>query len=434
MLARLCRPEAGGDEEHVEGDDCQDDPDEDGHDLLLKRHALRRSIPRAADSDGRIGILRAVNHHSRRNAVGSMLLGALLVAALWLMPDISPEGSVPAVGQQNDHARIVESLGTDATGLPVFLVEVLGTGDRFEAIVQDASSSVIPGSADRKPYAVGDDVVVTRFTGPAGGGTAIIAEPWRLPLLAMVALAFAAVVVVIGGLRGARSLVALALTLAVVVKLAIPLLLRGIDPILLAVGGGALITVATLLLTEGASRVTLAATLGTVSALLVTAILAALFTAGANFTALQGNEEIAFLIPLVGERIDLQGILLAATVFGALGVLDDVTVTQAATVDQLHRARPDADRRGVIARAMEVGRSHIAAVVNTLVLAYLGASLPLLLLFAIGGQHPLIVLNGEIVAVEVIRALVGSIGIVLAVPLTTLVATALLVGRVDKPN
>jgi uncharacterized membrane protein len=207
----------------------------------------------------------------------------------------------------------------------------------------------------------------------------------------------------------------------------VPLLLRGVDPILLAVGGGALVTAATLLLTEGWSRVTASALLGTLGALGLTAGLAALFTALAAFTALQGSEEIAFLIPLVGERIDLQGILLAATVFGALGVLDDVTVTQAAAVEQLHHADPLASRGGVMARAMRVGRSHIAATVNTLMLAYLGAGLPLLLLFALSGQDPMTVLNSEIVAVEVIRALVGSIGIVAAVPLTTAVAVALMV-------
>jgi uncharacterized membrane protein len=312
-------------------------------------------------------------------------------------------------------------------------VEVVASGERFEAIVQVASESALPGSIERDPYEIGDEVVVTRFTGPAGGGPAIISEPWRIPMLATVALAFAAAVVIIGGLRGLRSLVALALTIAVVAKIVIPMLLHGVSPILLAVGGGTLVTIATLLLTEGASRVTLAATLGTVSALVATAVLAAIFTAAGGFTALQGNEEIAFLIPLIGERVDLQGILLAATVFGALGVLDDVTVTQAATVEQLYRARPDASRAGVIGRAMHFGRSHIAAVVNTLVLAYLGASLPLLLLFALGGQDPLVVVNGEIVAVEVIRALVGSIGIVMAVPLTTLVAAALVV-RSPAPN
>jgi uncharacterized membrane protein len=345
------------------------------------------------------------------------------------MPDLTPADAMPVVGQRSDHGRIVEALGTDPTGLPLFAVEVLDgpdAGERIEAAVQDASAAM-PGSSSRRPYSVGDEVVVTSFTGPAAGPFAVISEPWRVPLLGLVAGIFAVGVLVVGGLRGMRSLVALALTLTVVVKLVVPLLLRGFDPILLAVGVAAAVTLVTLLLTEGFSRVTLAAVLGTFAALALTALLAGLFTRAAQFTALQGNEEIAFLIPLVGDRIDLTGILLAATVFGALGVLDDVTVTQAATVEQLHRAEPAASRGGVIGRAMRVGRSHIAATVNTLMLAYLGAGLPLLLLFALGGQSPLSVLNGELVAVEVIRALVGSIGIVAAVPLTTLVAATLMV-------
>jgi len=359
----------------------------------------------------------------------AVVIGSALVAGLWLMPDFTPADAIPVVGQRTDHGRIVESLGVDQTGLPLFAVEVSdgpAPGERIEAVVQDGST-VVPGSSTREPYEVGDEVVVTSFSGPAAGAFAVISEPWRLPLLGIVALVFSVAVIVVGGLRGMRSLVALALTMTVVVKVVVPLLLRGIDPILLAVGVGAAVTLATLLLTEGFSRVTLAAVLGTSAALVLTAALAAIFTTAAAFTALQGNEEIAFLIPLVGDRIDLNGILLAATVFGALGVLDDVTVTQAATVEQLHHAEPAAGRGGVIGRAMRVGRSHIAATVNTLMLAYLGAGLPLLLLFALSGQPPLLVLNGEVVAVEVIRALVGSVGIVAAVPLTTLVAAALMV-------
>ncbi|HEX7197218.1 MAG TPA: YibE/F family protein [Candidatus Limnocylindria bacterium] len=362
-------------------------------------------------------------------ALPAILIGSALVIGLWLMPDLTPGEAIPVVGQRSDHGRIVESLGIDPTGLPLFAVEVSdgpSAGERIEAVVQDGSAA-IPGSANRDPYEVGDEVVVTSFTGPAAAPFAVISEPWRLPLLGLVVAVFAAAVLLVGGLRGIRSLVALALTLTVVLKVVVPLLLRGFDPILLAVGVAAAVTLATLLLTEGFSRVTLAALLGTFAALALTAVLAAIFTEAASFTALQGNEEIAFLIPLVGDRIDLSGILLAATVFGALGVLDDVTVTQSATVEQLYRAEPAAGRRGVIARAMRVGRSHIAATVNTLMLAYLGAGLPLLLLFALGGQSPLVTLNGELVAVEVIRALVGSVGIVAAVPLTTVVAGLLMV-------
>jgi uncharacterized membrane protein len=361
-------------------------------------------------------------------AVPAVLVGVALLAGLWLLPDLTPDEAIPVIGQESLHARIVEDVGTGASGQRAFVVEILGgasRGERIQASVQ-GSGQVLPGSDARAPYEVGDEVVVARYTGPAGG-TAFISEPWRVPSLGLLAGCFAAVVLVVGGIRGARSLIALALTLAVVVKLVVPLLLRGVDPIALAVGGGVLVTLVTLILTEGFGRVTLSALLGTAGALLVTAAMAGAFTLFAEFTALQGSEEIAFLIPLVGERIDLQGLLLAATVFGALGVLDDVTVTQAAAVEQLHRADPSAPRGGVVRRAMRVGRSHIAATVNTLVLAYLGAGLPLLLLFALGGQDPITVLNSEVVAVEVIRALVGSVGIVAAVPLTTLVAAALMV-------
>lgn len=377
-------------------------------------------------------VFSGVMEHSLPRRLGASLLavvlGLALLAGIFLLPDLTPSDAIPVVGQENLRATVTASLGTDPNGFPLFEVQLdegPDAGARLEAVVQSGTAAV-PGSGSRSPYEVGDDVVVTRFTGPAGG-FAVLSEPWRVPLLGWIGLAFAVVVVVVGGLRGLRSLVALALTLAVVVKVVVPLLLRGVDPVLLAVGVGAAITVVTLVLTEGPGRVTLAALLGTLAALALTGVLAAVFTAAASFTALQGSEEVAFLIPLIGERVNLQGILLAATVFGALGVLDDVTVTQAAAVDQLHRAEPAAGRAGVIRRALHVGRSHIAATVNTLVLAYLGAGLPLLLLFALSGQSALVVLNGEIVAVEVIRALVGSIGIVAAMPLTTVVAAYLIV-------
>jgi uncharacterized membrane protein len=363
-----------------------------------------------------------------RGALPALIAGIALLVGVLLLPDFTPSEAIPVVGQESLHGRIVGDAGLDGTGLPLFEIEVLdgpAAGERIDAVVQDGSSAM-PGSGDRRPYQVGDEVVVTRFTGPAGG-FAVITEPWRIPLLAAVAGLFALAVLVVGGFRGARSLVALAFTLAVVMKLVVPFLLRGVDPILLAVGAGTAVTVATLLLTEGWGRVTASATLGTVAALALTAVLAGGFSLMAEFTVLQGSEEIAFLIPLVGDRIDLSGILLAATVFGALGVLDDVTVTQAATVEQLHRADRRAPRSRVVNGAMRVGRSHIAATVNTLMLAYLGAGLPLLLLFALGGQDTLTVLNSEVVAVEVIRALVGSIGIVAAVPLTTIVAALLIV-------
>jgi uncharacterized membrane protein len=358
------------------------------------------------------------------------LVGVALVAAVLLLPDLTPPDAIPEIGQISERGRVVDDLGPDETGATVLRVEILDgvdTGEQVEATVQDLSTA-LPGSARDQPYEVGDEVVVTAFSGEAGG-FAVVSEPWRIPLIGGLAALFAAAVVAVGGWRGARSLVALALTLAVVVKIVVPLLIAGWDPVLLAVTVAAAVTLATFAITEGLNRVTVAAVFGTMAALALTAVLAGFFNAAASFTALQGNEEVSFLVQLIGDRANLQGILLAATVFGALGVLDDVTVTQAATVGELHVADPRTPRGDVIARAMRVGRSHIAATVNTLVLAYLGAGLPLFLLFALSGQGPLLVLNGELLAVEVIRALVGSVGIVAAVPLTTIVAGLLIVPR-----
>jgi uncharacterized membrane protein len=145
---------------------------------------------------------------------------------------------------------------------------------------------------------------------------------------------------------------------------------------------------------------------------------------------LRGSESAGFLVSLGGTEVDLGGLMLAAVIFGALGVIDDVTVTQAATVQELYEADPRSSRVALASRAMNVGRSHIAATVNTLVLAYVGASLPLIVLFAAGRQDPLLVVSGEVVAVEVVRALVGSIGIVAAVPITTAIAVGLIGRRI----
>jgi uncharacterized membrane protein len=125
---------------------------------------------------------------------------------------------------------------------------------------------------------------------------------------------------------------------------------------------------------------------------------------------------------MIGLDVDLGGLLLASVILGALGVLDDVTITQAVTVEELIRSDPAASRGTVVARAMNIGRSHIAATVNTLVLAYVAASLPLLLLFALAAQPIGALASSETVAVEIVRAVVGSMGIVLAVPFTTFVA------------
>jgi hypothetical protein len=172
-----------------------------------------------------------------------------------------------------------------------------------------------------------------------------------------------------------------------------------------------------------------AAILGTSGALALTALLAALATSFAGFTNTLGSELVSLQLPN-GEGLDLRGMLLAAFMIGSIGVLDDVTVTQAAAVDEL--ARHGLRGRRLYAGAFNVGRSHIAATVNTLFLAYAGASLPLLVFLVVGNQPAALLVNGEAISIEIVRTLVGSLGIVAAVPLTTVLA-AWLAGVDEEP-
>ena len=269
-------------------------------------------------------------------------------------------------------------------------------------------------------------VVTTTLTGD-GDPYISVADRWRLPQLAILGLVFAIAVVAAGRWRGLRALIALALTFAVVVRILVPLIVQGVPPIPVAVVLGTVVTILTVGLTEGISRASVAAILGTTGALALTALLAAVTIAVTSFSNAVGSELI-YLQVAPGIGLDLRGLLLAAFIFGAIGVLDDVTVTQAAAVEELV-AHSGLSGRRLFASAFNVGRSHIAATVNTLFLAYLGASLPLIVLFGISRQPISLIMNGEPVAIEIVRTLVGSLGIVAAVPFTTLIAVWLMSPR-----
>jgi uncharacterized membrane protein len=364
----------------------------------------------------------------RRNA-RALAGGLVLVLGIFLLvPDVTPRPSeLPLV--QLVHGRIVELVPTTDPGTPDVRIEVLDSvedgpqrGDIIEGFLQGPS-----GLEARPEFDVGDEVIVNISTDPELGFVAVN-DRYRVQTLAVLLGLFALAVTVVGGWRGVRSLIALALTLAVVVRLVVPLILAGWDPAPVAILAATGVTIATFLLTEGARRQTVAAALGTAISLTLVAVLASVFDSLSRFTPLRGSESAGFLISMGGTQLDLGGLVLAAVIFGALGVLDDVTVTQAATVQELYESDPRVRPLALAARAMNVGRSHIAATVNTLVLAYVGASLPLIVLFAAGRQDPLLIVSGEVVAVEVVRALVGSIGIVAAVPLTTMIAVGL-IGR-----
>jgi len=275
----------------------------------------------------------------------------------------------------------------------------------------------------------GDKIRVTRAPEPPAGQPAIAGPAWSFydfqrgtPLL-ILALMFAAVVLVFARLRGALSLLGLAASLALVLVFVVPAILDGKSPVAVAVVSSLAVALITIPLAHGGGSKTLAAVLGTAASLLLTVLLAWLFTNAAHLTGL-ANEEASFL-QLAGANLSLQGLLLAGMVIGALGVLDDVTVSQASTVLALRSANPTLGFRRLFALAQRVGRDHVSATVNTLVLAYVGASLPILLIFHSSDLGVGDALTTETVATQVVGTLVGSIGLIAAVPLTTALATLL---------
>ena len=242
-------------------------------------------------------------------------------------------------------------------------------------------------------------------------------------------LVFALLVVGLSRWRGFLSLVGLGVSLAVVMLFVVPGVLNGKPPVTMAIVGSLAVMFVTVLLAHGSGPKSIAALLGTTLTLLLTAALAVFFTHLSRLTGLAGDE--AFALRLADPSVSLQGLLIAGMIIAALGVLDDVTVSQSSIVLSLRAANPQLGYRELFRRAMHVGRDHVSATVNTLVLAYAGSSLPVLLIFASGALPLGQAVSLELVSEQVVATLVGSIGLIAAVPATTALA-ALLAMRLPR--
>ncbi|MFJ2174241.1 YibE/F family protein [Streptomyces sp. NPDC087851] len=246
--------------------------------------------------------------------------------------------------------------------------------------------------------------------------------------LTLLAGIFAIAVIVVGRMRGVMALVALVVSFAILTLFILPAILQGSNPLVVAVVGASAIMLVALYLCHGLTARTSVAVLGTLISLLLIGLLGSLFIGWASLTG--NTDDNTGLIHGLYPEIDMSGLLLAGVIIGSLGVLDDVTVTQTSAVWELRQADPTMGPRALYRAGIRIGRDHIASVVNTLVLAYAGAALPLLLLFSIAQSSVGAVANSELVAEEIVRTLVGSIGLVASVPVTT--ALAALVVSADR--
>ncbi len=352
-----------------------------------------------------------------------LLLGMLLFAVVVVVPAVAFD--VPAVRQDQGKTR-------PATVSRV-LEEGTRTGPRGGELYQklevefDGRTTIIEKSdveqdARRLHLVAGDRVLVNS---PAGveNETYFIVDRVRNSQLWLFGLSFAALVIVVGRWRGAMSLVGMAASLIVILRFVIPGIVSGRDPVIISVVGALVIMLLTLFLSHGLNRKTTTALLGTTVALALTAGLSSVAIALAALSGL-ADEQSAMLNIMTAGGINPEGLLLAGMIIGALGVLDDVTVAQASAVFELKRANPLLGARALFGRAMNIGRDHIASTVNTLFLAYAGAALPLLILFSLQTEPASVLVSREFLATEIIRTLVGSIGIVASVPFTTALAAA----------
>ncbi|MGW1813232.1 YibE/F family protein [Streptomyces sp. NPDC002125] len=238
--------------------------------------------------------------------------------------------------------------------------------------------------------------------------------------MALLAGIFALAVIVVGRMRGLMALIALVVSFGVLTLFILPAILQGSNPLVVAVIGSSAIMLIALYTCHGLTARTSVAVIGTLISLLLIGLLGSLFIGWAGLTG--NTDDNTGLIHGLYPEIDMSGLLLAGVIIGSLGVLDDVTVTQTSAVWELHQADPTMGVRRLYRAGIRIGRDHIASVVNTLVLAYAGAALPLLLLFSIAQSSVGTVANSELVAEEIVRTLVGSIGLVASVPVTTVLA------------
>lgn len=265
----------------------------------------------------------------------------------------------------------------------------------------------------------GQEVTLAYSSGNPTGSQYAITDHVRNTQLWVLVAAFVLAVLAFGRWRGVSALLGLAFTFTVILGFVIPAILDGQPPLAVAVVGCSAIVLVVLYLTHGIGQTTTVAVAGTIASLLITGVLSAAAVQAMKLTGAADDSSFA-----VGQLhgVDLRGLLLAGILIGSLGVLDDVTVTQAATVQELAEANPDYDTVTLYRAAIRVGRAHIASVINTIVLAYAGASLPLLVLVVALDDPVGQVLSDQLVATELVRSMVGTIGLISAVPVTTAAA------------
>jgi uncharacterized membrane protein len=362
-----------------------------------------------------------------------ILLISVILAIVFTHPYFTnvdlPEAGMSSFGSETLRARVTQiieegeiDLGGTTQRYQVARVELLeGEYQGIEMEMDYGRRQVLSNAIYLQP---GDSVLVTLGRRPDGVLTVYFGDFVRITPLLWLAGIFAASILLISRWKGFRSLLSLAFSLMVIIGYIIPHILAGEDPLRVSIIGSAILLTVTLYVTYGWNLKTHAAVSSMILVLLLTGALAWFAVIFTRLTG-SGDENSLFLIQMLDFQVNLRGLLLGGMIIGALGVLDDLVTTQASAVFELHHANPSLGFRALFRSAMRIGQDHVAATVNTLVLAYAGASLPMLLMFSLGRGNYGSLVNFSFIAEEIVRTLVGSLGLIAAVPITTAIAILL---------
>lgn len=337
----------------------------------------------------------------------------------------SPIDGQQGPGESIWRAKVEEVLIEEQRHLPGLNITSLYQSLRAQILEGPRENDIAIVENDYIPLRAGDKFFLSYLVTINGDELYTVKELDRKGAIYFFMALFVLVILVFGGLQGLRSLIGLAGSFFVILYFILPKLLAGASPMLTSIAFSILILVFAIYVTHGINRKSSAALAGTIITIVLSAVLAHFAVVA---TKLSGfiEDSAVFLNLQTGGRLNFQGLLLGAIIIGTLGILDDISITQTSAVEEIVKMDKKLSHKEVYARAMRIGKDHVGAIVNTLALAYAGAALPLLLLFYDSGESPVMILNREIFATEIIRTIVGSIGIILAVPITTAIAIMLI--------
>jgi uncharacterized membrane protein len=367
---------------------------------------------------------------------------AIVVLMIGLLAAIagsqSPVGQEQALGpgeSRTYRARVTEVLEERMVDLgefqqPVQLLRLRITDGPLKGQEMELEHGLLGLTNQNSLFRAGDRVLVEQTRTIEDEEFYLIVDVVRTGPLLWLTLLFVAATVLLSGWQGARSLVGMGISLVVIVGFIVPQILAGRNPVIVAIAGSMVMMGISLYLVYGWNRKTHVAVAGLFFSLVLTGLLSVWWVAWTRLSGF-GAEEAGFL-QVAGVQLDPQGLLLAGIIIGTLGALDDIAVGQSSSIFELSKANPRLRWRKLFGHGMVIGRDHIAAMVNTLLLAYVGAALPLLLMFAVFTEPLAMTLNRVIIAEEIVRTLVGSLGLLAGVPLTSLIAALTAQGQARR--